>query len=287
MREGARDVVVLPLADKVLTLYRDHGPTAAMQALERLCLRVPGLVQLAIDPAGSFFRGDTNDAAQFGGFALELRSLASRLGISVALTHHTTKQAATTAAVTGEAMSQHAASGSMMLVNSARIGAIVQRMTKKAASDWGIEAKDAHRYVSLSTPKANGVESIEQQWFLNVSGVPVPVGLTHTEPAREREDRDRAKAEKDRAALTHHLHRWGTGECSADAPISKTALASLLATRAGIRVVTAQGFVESEISRRALLVDATLRIKGSSQGGIRLGPAWSTSPNADHGQQGF
>ena len=237
-----------------------------------LCRRVPGLDALIIDPAGSFTTIDVNKSEQFGGFVMTLRALAARLRIALLLLHHVSKGAVNASGRTGDGLDHHATLGSVMSTNGARVAAVVQRMNKTQASEWGIAESEAHHYVGLLAPKTNGIASMrEAAWYQNVEGVPVPVALVHRDKAANKQDEAATKTRARDLKLGTELLAWIEREYQPDNPPSTSHLRGLLISRAGCSKDATDGYLHSLLSSGVLILDQTVKTSNASKGGIRPG----------------
>ncbi|MGJ7508896.1 AAA family ATPase [Variovorax sp. GT1P44] len=279
LRESIDLVHMQSLSSSVVTLYRQSGPTRAMQSLERLCRRIDSLRVLVLDPAGSLFDGAVSDGTEFGGFTKELRGLASRLGIAVVLLHHVSKAAANEAARTGTLMDHHGALGTVMSANNARVAAVMQRMTEKMAPNWGVDPSEAKHFIGLTVPKANGLQPMhDPQWFRVVDGIPRAAHLraaTVQSKAVDKAQQDMAKRRategtRDRA-LREAVLAWAQDDYQVDDPPPFTGFVAYLAGKTGVARDPTRDWVDARLGDGALFQDADVRSSNRSLGAIRPG----------------
>lgn len=269
--DGLDNAIIVSTSTETVDLFKSSGATEAMTELEALCRRTPGLDALIIDPAGSYSSADMK-TEEFGGFVMALRAIAARQHIAILLLHHVSKAAVNQASGTGEDLTQHATLGSVMTINSARVGAVMQRMNKHAAQQWSVPEDEAHNFVGILAPKANGIPvMMEPAWYRNDGGVPIPVTLAHLDKTTVKqmsaEQAQQARTARMRAALLG----WIEGEYRANEPPSKTVLAGVLASRIGIGDKALLAFLNSELSRGTLVLDDSIKASNRAQGAIRPG----------------
>lgn len=271
LRDGLQHAHVVPTNSVIVTLYQTGGATPALDALERLCARVSALRLLIVDPAGSYFRGDMNDAAEFGGFVMALRALAARLNIAVLLIHHIAKNASRDIAEGSDLMA-HAALGSVMVTNGARVAAVMARMAKANAPQWGVPEDAARAYVGIAVPKANSLPPLfEPVWFCADTGVLVPARLNHIDKGQFKAKLNEAKQSQGDEDMRRVLLHYLINDYKEKRPPSRTTLTDIVQHRAHKGATPTRAFVNSELARGSIVLDPSVKGSGSSQGCIRPG----------------
>jgi len=269
--DGLDNAIIVSTSTETVDLFKSSGATEAMTELEALCRRTPGLDALIIDPAGSYSTADMK-TEEFGGFVMALRAIAARQRIAILLLHHVSKAAINQASGTGEDLTQHATLGSVMTINSARVGAVVQRMTKRVAQQWSVPEDEAHNFVGILAPKANGIPvMMEPAWYRNDGGVPIPVTLAHLDKVTIKQVTAELTQQARTARMRTALLEWIEVEYKAKEAPSKTVLAGVLASRIGIGDKAVLAFLNSELSRGTLILDDSIKASNRAHGGVRPG----------------
>lgn len=155
-----------------LHLNRDEGSKKRIDAdgfarLDGLIQRhKPGVVVL--DPLLGFCPAGVNDNGCMTAVMGKLQEMASRLKVAMLVLHHERKGAR-------DDTDAEAAMGAASIINKARVGLRLVRMTPVECQTYGVLPWDAWRHISINDAKVNLAPAGARRWFTLV-GVPINNG---------------------------------------------------------------------------------------------------------------
>lgn len=159
---------------------RELVSTAMAERIIRTAEQMPGPVLIVLDPLSRFDGGDGND----NGDGTRLIEAAERIrkgtGCTVLMPHHVSK-----AGIRDPESGQEAVRGASGLVDGARWVGMLATLRRDDARKYGIEPRNAGRYVRFTTPKANyAAPSDEMLLERQAGGVLVATEMQKVSPAR-------------------------------------------------------------------------------------------------------
>ena len=164
---------LIPVMGQFLNMAKDEDIEAVRQYASNARL-------IVLDTLSRVHQLDENSNGQMSALMQCLESIAASTGAAILYLHHVSKGSAST----GQADQQHAARGASALVDNARWGASVSKMTTDEAAAWSDSTSLApigeyrSHYLRFSVSKQNYSEPVPDRWFRReAGGVLAPVEL--------------------------------------------------------------------------------------------------------------
>ena len=165
--------------------------------LDFLCKTAQGARLIVLDTLSRVHTADENSNSAMAGLVRNFERIATATGAALIFLHHVAKAAAREQ----KGDEQQASRGASVLVDNARWGAALSKMTKTEAEALGIPEDRRHFYVRLAIPKNNYSAPIDGVWFeRRQGGVLVPSDF-----AEQSEDPASSKRAFRLAQLRHKL----------------------------------------------------------------------------------
>ena len=182
--------------------------------VDLLCKTAQGARLIVLDTLSRVHTADENSNAAMAGLVRNFERIATATGAALILLHHVAKAAAREQ----KGDEQQASRGASVLVDNARWGAALTRMSKAEAEALDISEDRRHFYVRLAIPKNNYSAPIDGVWFeRRQGGVLVP-----SDSAEQLEDPASSKRAF-RLAQLRHKHRGGPPPDPIVTPVAKHA----------------------------------------------------------------
>jgi hypothetical protein len=182
--------------------------------VDRLCKTAQGARLIILDTLSRVHTADENSNAAMAGLVRNFERVATSTGAALVFLHHVAKAAAREQ----KGDEQQASRGASVLVDNARWGAALSKMSKAEAEALDISEDRRHFYVRLAIPKNNYSAPIDGVWFeRRQGGVLVPSDF-----AEQSEDPASSKRVF-RLAQLRHKHRGGPPPEPIVTPVAKHA----------------------------------------------------------------
>lgn len=155
------------------TLFQRDGntglivPTAAMQALERLCMETQADI-LVCDPLAELHNAEENDNTAMRGVIAAFRSMAQRLGIAILILHHDRKG-------NNAPGDMDRMRGASAITGAVRVMLTLSPMSVEEADKMGIKPEDRRRHFRIDGAKSNYAIAQEAEWW-KLAGYTIPNG---------------------------------------------------------------------------------------------------------------
>lgn len=144
----------------IATQTRDVGPKIAQPVIDALKgeIRTRRIDILIIDPFVSSHMVSENDNMAIDMVTKQWSAIAAELDCAVVLVHHTRK-------ANGQEVDAESSRGASALVNAARSVLVLNRMTSKEASNFGISDDERRFYFRVTADKQNRAPPAKADWY--------------------------------------------------------------------------------------------------------------------------
>jgi RecA-family ATPase len=149
-----RNLQVIPTMGSKLDLLDDLH-------VDLLSVAAAGARLIVLDTLSRVHTADENSNGAMSSLVRNFERITSETGAALIFLHHVAKAAAREQ----KGDEQHASRGASVLVDNARWGASISKMSKAEAETLGLEEDQRHHYVKLAIPKNNYSAPFESVWF--------------------------------------------------------------------------------------------------------------------------